>query len=75
MHVLRDNGEDDNAWVNCGKLSLPLGEFMFAVLFMFIPCSKLTNCFISTLRTMIIGEDSQTTAVQISCCAVLAQFV
>ena len=55
MHVLRDNGD-------IGKLSLPLGEFMFVVLFMFIPYSKLMNRFISTstLNAMTPGDDSQT---------------
>ena len=40
-----DDGEDVG-WritANYGKISLPLDEFMFVVLFMYIPCSKLTN--------------------------------
>ena len=44
-----------------GKLSLPLGEFMFVVLFVFIPYSKLTNHFnsTSTLNAMTAGDNSQ----------------
>ena len=57
MHVRRDNGEDDGQHYNSKSLLL-LGEFMFAVLFMFIPCSKVTDCFISTsmLSAMTAGE-------------------
>ena len=45
----RDIGDDDEQiTVNYSELSFPLGEFMFVVLSKYIPCSKLTNYFIST---------------------------
>ena len=73
--ALRDNGNNDGQRITMNYHS-PWVSFVFVVLFMHIPCSKLTNCLISTKHAKRYGccAASQTTPVQIKhvlCCFVL----
>ena len=49
------------------ELSVTLSEFYVCCIFMYTPCSKLTNCYISArmLSAMAAGDTSQTTPAQI----------
>ena len=78
MCILNDNGEDDGWQIVTNYRSVWV-SFMVFVLYVYILCSKLTNCFISAkqLGPMAAVDASQTTPVQItnvfmfSCCVVL----
>ena len=64
MCIPRDNGEGDGRQTMANNHSVWV-SFMFVALYIYILCSKLTNCFINMkqLSTMTAGDTSQTTPV------------